>query len=105
MISLQLVRLCAFLVGRSLRLFILQATVSWKCFSEVAKKGRPKEPRRRCVCQGHQQRSVGGPHLRALPCTSGASEVPCLFQAALCYSTAGHCCAITDSAILLHTVV
>jgi hypothetical protein len=37
-ISLQLARLFSFLVGRILRLFILQATVSCKCSSKVAKK-------------------------------------------------------------------
>jgi len=36
---------------------------------------------------------------------ANASEVPHLIQAALCYSTAGHCCAITDGAILFHAVV
>jgi len=104
-ISRQLVRLFSLLVGRILRLFIVQATVSCKCFSEVAKKGRPKERRRRCVRQRHQQCSVGGPRLGALPYTSGASEVPRLIQAALCDSTAGHCCAITDGAIPFHVVV
>jgi hypothetical protein len=104
-ISFQLVRLFSLLVSRILRLFVVQATVSCKCFSEVAKKGRPKERRRRCVCQGHQQRSVSGPRLGALPYTPGASEVPRLIQAALCYSTADHCCTITDGAILFHAVV